>query len=110
MKSAGDLPSIMKTSAVLFVIAIAATSCASTSHEMKSWIGKPEAELLTSWGPPYASQQLDDGRVVHTWRTIWGKRDNIRTCRQTFTISPDKAVESSSYRGCPRMQSVSFWE
>ena len=91
---------------ILLAIALSATSCASTSREMKSWIGKPETELLTSWGPPYASQELDDGRVVHTWRTIWGKRDNIRTCRQTFTISAKKEIESSSYRGCPRLQST----
>ena len=91
---------------ILLAIALSATSCSSTSREMKSWIEKPETELLTSWGPPYASLQLDDGRVVHTWRTIWGKRDNIRTCLQTFTISAKKEIESSSYRGCPRLQST----
>ena len=90
-------------------IAISATSCVSTSREMKSWVGKPETELFTSWGPPYASRQLDDGRVVHTWRTIWGKRDNVRTCLQTFTISTKQEIEGSSYRGCPRLQSVSIW-
>jgi hypothetical protein len=94
---------------VLVAIAMFTTSCATTSREMNSWIGKPESELLTSWGAPYVSQELDDGRVVHTWRTIWGKRDNIRTCRQTFTISTKGEIESSSYRGCPRLQSVSIW-
>ena len=90
---------------ILLAIAMSATSCASTSREMKSWIGKPETELLTSWGPPYASLQLDDGRVVHTWRSIWGKRDNVRTCLKIFTISTDGEVEGSSYRGCARLQS-----
>jgi hypothetical protein len=109
MKPGGSLPLTARAGVVLVAIAMSATSCASTSSEMKSWIGKPETELLTSWGAPYASQELDDGRVVHTWRTIWGKRDNIRTCRQTFTISTKKEVEGSSYRGCPRLQSVSIW-
>jgi len=94
---------------VLVAISLFAISCVSTSQEMKYWVGKPETELLTSWGPPNASQQLDDGRVVHTWRTIWGKRDNVRTCLQTFTVSAKKKIEGSSYRGCPRLQSVSIW-
>jgi hypothetical protein len=91
---------------ILLAIAMSATSCASTTREMNFWVGKPESELLASWGPPNASRQLDDGRVVHTWRTIWGKRDNVRTCLQTFAISAKKEIESSSYRGCPRFQSI----
>lgn len=91
---------------VFVAIAMSATSCVSTSGEMKSWIGKPESELLTSWGAPYSSQELDDGRIVHTWRTIWGKRDNVRECLQTFTVSANKKVADSSYEGCPRSQPI----
>jgi len=87
-------------------VAIAATSCVTTSREMKSWVGKPESELLISWGAPHSSQKQDDGRVLYTWRTIWGKRDNIRECLQTFTVSANGEVEDSSYEGCPRAQPI----
>jgi hypothetical protein len=96
---------------VVFVaIAMSLTSCAFTSTDTKAWIGKSESELLSSWGGPYSSRKLDDGRVVHTWRTIWGRRDNVRTCLQTFTISAKSEVEGSSSRGCPLLQSIKIFE
>jgi len=71
---------------------------------MESWVGKPESELLSSWGLPDSSRKLDDGRVIHTWKTSWGKRNTLRTCRQTFTISTNGKVEQWAYKGCGRWQ------
>ena len=100
MTTRSRLASITSVCAVLVAIAVSATSCISTSNDMESWVGKSEAELLSNWGSPDSSRKLDDGRVIHTWKTLWGKRDNIHTCRQTFTISANGEVERSSHKGC----------
>ena len=110
MRSGGSLLLATRASIVLVAIAMSATSCAFTSTDTESWIGKSEDELLSSWGPPYASRQLDDGRVVRTWKSIWGRRDNVHTCLQTFTISTESTIEGSSSRGCPLLQSVKIIE
>ena len=90
--------------AQLFAIAVLAASCVTTSNAMRSWVGKSESEILSEWGAPYSSRKLSDGRTVHTWRTIWGKQGNVRTCLQTFTISADGEIEKWSYKGCARLQ------
>jgi hypothetical protein len=104
MRTGSSLPSIIRASALLVAIAVSATSCITTSSYMKSWVGKSETELLANWGAPDSSRKLDDGRVIHTWRTIWGGRDKVHTCRQTFAISANGEVESSAYNGCARLQ------
>ena len=104
MRTGIHLPSITKASAMLVAIAVSATSCITTSSYMKSWVGKSETELLSSWGSPDSSRKLDDGRVIHTWRSIWGGRDNVHTCRQIFSISADGVVENSASNGCARLR------
>ncbi len=104
MRTGSSLPSITTASAVLVAIAVSATSCITTSSTMESWVGKPESELLSIWGLPDSSRKLDDGRVIHTWKTIGGKRNSVRTCRQTFTISTNGKVEHWGYKGCGRWQ------
>jgi hypothetical protein len=104
MTTRSRLVSKARSIAALIAIAVLASSCVTTSTVMRSWVGKSETELLTEWGAPYASQKLNDGRTVHTWRTIWGKRENFRTCLQTFTISAGGEVEKWSYKGCARLQ------
>ncbi len=104
IKTRSSLASNARLVAVLIAIAVSATSCITTSNVMRSWVGKSESELLIGWGAPYSSRQLDDGRTIHTWRTYWGKRENIRTCLQTFTISAKGEVEKWSYKGCARLQ------
>jgi hypothetical protein len=79
-------------------------SCVSTSSVMSSWVGKPESELLSSWGSPDSSRRLDDGRVVHTWTTMWNDQYSVHTCRQTFTVSSTGTVERWSHNGCSRWQ------
>ena len=102
MRAGRSLPSIARASALLVAIAVSAISCVSTTSLMDAWIGKTESELLSSWGSPDSSRKMDDGRVIHTWKSVWGKRNSVRTCRQTFTISTNGKVERASYKGCAK--------
>jgi len=88
----------------LVALAVSLAACVSTSTVMKSWVGKPESDLLSTWGSPDSSRRLDDGRVVHTWTTMWNDQYKVHTCRKTFTIATDGTVERWSFSDCPRWQ------
>ena len=102
MRTGRSLFSAARASALLVAIAVSAIACVSTTSLMNSWIGKSESELLSSWGAPDTSRKMDDGRVIHTWKSLWGKRNNVRTCRKTFTISTAGKVEGAAYNGCAK--------
>ena len=77
--------------------------CGSLRDDMTSWIGRPSDELLSAWGPPSASVNLDDGRKVITWVHHW--KDNkwriSHYCRKSFTLSAKGIVEDWVIEKCP---------
>jgi len=91
---------------VIFIVAslslfLFASSCTTTNEIMNSWMGQPEAKLLSSWGVPNNSAVLSDGSKVLTWTTLWNDYNyNTYTCRKTFTINNNGIVAGWSYYGC----------
>jgi hypothetical protein len=77
--------------------------CRSLRKDMTSWIGRPADELISAWGAPAASVNLDDGRRVMTWVQHWKdyKWRLSHYCRKSFTISPDGIVEDWVVENCP---------
>jgi hypothetical protein len=77
--------------------------CGSLRDDMTSWIGRPSDELISAWGAPTASVNLEDGRRVMTWVHPW-KDDRWRLsqyCRRSFTLSANGIVEDWVVENCP---------
>lgn len=83
--------------AVLFLLA----GCATTGG-MQSWIGKPESELLSRWGPPDATATTNEGKKIVTWKHTWAHGNNIYTCRRTFTVGSGVLERWSAVGDCPK--------
>jgi hypothetical protein len=77
--------------------------CRSLRDDMTSWIGRSGDELVSAWGTPTASVNLDDGRRVITWTHHW-KDEKWRLshyCRKSFTLSAKGIVEDWVVENCP---------
>lgn len=77
------------------------SGCITTAEIMKPWIGKSNQELLLSWGAPDGIAEIDDGKKVLTWKTIWSDDYGVHTCRKSFIIDVDGKIKRWSYSGCP---------
>jgi hypothetical protein len=77
--------------------------CRSLRKDMTSWIGRPSDELISGWGAPTASVNLEDGRRVITWVHHWkdGKWRLSHYCRRSFTLSAEGIVEDWVVENCP---------
>jgi hypothetical protein len=77
--------------------------CRSLREDMTSWIGRPADELISAWGVPTASVNLEDGRRVMTWVYHWkdGRWRLSHYCRRSFTLSPNGIVEHWTVENCP---------
>lgn len=73
---------------------------------MNSWIGAPEATLVSQLGAPNLSATLGNGSKVLTWLIPWtwtsayiATPPRQHECRKSFTITNGK-VETWSYTDC----------
>ena len=71
-----------------------------TKAAMNSWIGRPESQLIASWGAPDKTGSFPDGRKVDTWITTWSDDFGLHTCRKVFTVSAQGTVLKSEYSDC----------
>lgn len=69
-------------------------------RQMRTWVGKPEAQLVSTWGAPDSKQDVA-GATVYTWTDVWYWQGQQHTCRKTFTIRGGQ-VETWSYTDCSR--------
>lgn len=101
MRERGGLAIARWAGVVLLTAAVFQTSCFTThSTIMDEWVGKSETDLVSSLGAPGSSWRLDNGKVLHTWTTLWGTKGTVNTCRRTFTIGINGDIESWSSSGC----------
>jgi len=91
---------VRQAMAVLLVCCL--LGCRSPGAAMQAWVGRTEADLLSSWGAPDSAVTLGDGSKVYTWKRIRGNQDVYKEGRQSFVISPDGTVKSFSYENMPR--------
>ena len=91
----------MKLLSTILVLTLL-VGCRSPGKAMASWVGKPEAQLIASWGAPDSSMRLDDGSKVLTWKRIWSNHYHVGEGRQSFVISVNGMVQSWSYDNMPR--------
>jgi hypothetical protein len=87
--------------AILSIIALLLACTPKLNTTMQSWVGKPEAQLLASWGAPTNREVLDGGVKVYTWVDVWYWRGQQHTCRKTFTIANGE-VQQWSYADCQK--------
>lgn len=74
------------------------SACTTTASVMKSWVGKPESQLLESWGAPDKDAALAYGGKVDTWVSVWGEPPH--TCRKTFTVNSEGTIVKCVYSDC----------
>jgi hypothetical protein len=91
-----------KVGCVLLVSAFfSLAGCGATlQKKMQSWVGSDESQLLSAWGAPDTSLETEDGKRIHTWKTMWNYNGSMYTCRQSFTINAERKVEKWAYVGC----------
>jgi hypothetical protein len=82
-----------------FALVLCLDAC-TTKSAMNSWIGRPESQLLASWGAPDRTARFPDGRKVDTWVTTWSDDFGLHTCRKTFTVGAEGTVLKSEYSDC----------
>lgn len=83
-------------------LALLFSACTTTASVMKSWVGKPENQVLARWGAPDRQVALADGGKVDTWVTTGGTAEyGLHTCRQTFTVNSEGTIVKWAYNGCP---------
>jgi hypothetical protein len=85
--------------AAAFALAVCLGAC-TTKSAMNSWIGRPESQLLASWGAPDKTASFPDGGKVDTWVTTWSDDFGMHTCRKNFTVSGGGTVVKSEYSDC----------
>ena len=90
--------------ATALALAMILTGRTTTGADMSAWVGKPESELLSSWGAPDSSAPLVEGGKVDTWVTNWNSGYNLRTCRKSFTIDNQGNIARYSFSDCKRFQ------
>lgn len=82
-------------------LVILVSGCTTLKEVMTSWEGSSADDLLSAWGAPDSTIQLDNGGKVLTWTTFEGGGDYpIKTCRKSFTVNSEGIIEKWSYSGC----------
>ncbi len=85
--------------AAAFALVVCLDAC-TTKSAMNSWIGRPDSQLITSWGTPDRTASFPDGAKVDTWVTTWRDDFGMHTCRKTFTVGAGGAVVKAEYSDC----------
>jgi hypothetical protein len=107
----------VKASALLLLTVLVATGCATEEKyvaETQSWVGRPEKELLATWGAPNRAYQTDGTRYLtysrlsfvttggyyDRWDSWYGSpgRTMALSCETTFVVASD-IIQSASHRG-----------
>ena len=99
-------PTFMRTlrTTALLVATSTMLSCVSTDSIMGGWVGQPISEAIVTWGSPDSTTQLDDGRTVYTWITLWNADTTVHTCRKSFTAGATGIIERYSFSDCRSWQ------
>ena len=92
---------------ILIVLIVWIGGCSSTGSTTNKWIGKPESELLASWGQPDNTANLPDGRKILSWDSYYST-NQVVPCRQSFTIGVDGKVEDLISSNCEPRQTIPF--
>ncbi len=93
----------MQKAGLLTIGLLLIVGCRSLRKDMTTWIGRSSDELISVWGAPTASVNLEDGRKTMTWVYHW-KDDKWRLshyCRRSFTLSAEGIVENWLVENCP---------
>ena len=84
---------------------IGLSGCTTTANKMASWVGRPEADLLSSWGAPDSSANLPNGTKIYTWKQPWQDANGgFHQGRATFTVDANGNVVNWSYQNLPGLQ------
>ena len=84
----------MKIIRIAYLVGLIGLSgCTTTATKMASWVGRPEAELLSQWGAPDSSTDLPNGTKIYTWKRVWNDTNGVlHQGRQTFTVDANGNV------------------
>ena len=92
---------IIGLAAILLVWLVA---CTDFDRAFGGWVGHHQDELVTQWGPPYASHEMSDGRHLLTYSTQRDKHIagpgvpvpfNVSYwCEVTYVTDPDGIIVS----------------
>jgi len=86
---------------ILLVVVSLALPLSCMKKQMATWVGHSEAQLVQAWGAPDETYNLPDGSRTLTWITPMTQYNGVVTkCRQSFNMSPQGLVVSTSYSGC----------
>jgi hypothetical protein len=77
--------------------------CTTPQTVMESWIGHSESELVSSWGAPDSTVELNDKTKVYTWKRLWSDDYGVHQGRQSFTIDANGKIIKWSYTNMPRI-------
>ena len=77
------------------------SGCMSYDTLVKTWVGKPESEILKDWGTPDLSNTLDSGEKIHTWIQSGTNQYGPYTCQKSVRVSVKHTITNGSSRGCP---------
>ncbi len=93
----------MRKVSFVIICLLLVVGCRSLRKDMDSWIGRSGEELISAWGAPKASVNLDDGRKTMTWVHHWkdGKWRLSHYCRRSFTVSAEGIVVHWVVEDCP---------
>lgn len=96
------------------IILLSATTlllnCATTGkyeEKLRSWVGRPESELLKSWGPPDQSYPNGEGKII-TYKNNYGTKVNTGSaevtaydvyCNTSFYLTKDSVIEYWRWKG-----------
>ena len=75
-------------------------ACATMNTVMKSWVGEPIDNLVSSWGAPDSRIARSDGGAVYTWVTVSGDQYGVQQCRQSFTTDSLDIIVGYSFNNC----------
>ena len=92
----------MKKTILISVCLLFVSGCYSFTETVASWKGRPASELISAWGVPIGTIDIDNGQKVMTWTRNWfdgfsGARGH---CRINITITSEGNVGSWTYENC----------
>lgn len=80
----------MKKIFSLFVI-IGLIGCTSTADALNTWIGQDENTLISQWGIPSRTYELDNGVKLIEYKRLTGIYGQNH-CTRTFTVRKDGKI------------------
>jgi hypothetical protein len=94
-------------SAVNLLAVFLAGGCAYREGVNSKWVGRPVSELVSVWGKPDSTLNLEDGRKVMIWSSFQ-RPEQVIPCKQSFTVNAEGTVEQFSSSDCPAEPIVPF--